>query len=255
MNPITGKKRARVDEDEDQDDYHPRYRPPPFCQDCGARSHPGICLPRCYHCDRRHPGVCTAFCKKCAEIGHSWRHCRLFVPEHMWRKQRRALRTIIDNVSISIPVIDPTPVATSTSLNAAILTQLDTALSGLHSKAGVPMHSRVTMNNVNITTNILANGRACHLAPDASLLNRVKRTPAGPRSGVPNTRPVPTDPIQTKHTFAQPAFARSASPKPMFSQPIFGQTAFSHPTFLQNNDIGMTPTWPRHTRFSANAKR
>jgi hypothetical protein len=55
--------------------------------------HPGTCFPRCPRCDRKHPGTCTAFCRKCAGIGHSWRHCRLSVPEHIWRKQRRGVHT------------------------------------------------------------------------------------------------------------------------------------------------------------------
>jgi hypothetical protein len=49
------------------------------------------------------------------------------------------VHTVIQNVNITVPVIDPAPVVTSTSLNAAILTQLDTALSVLYSKAGVPI--------------------------------------------------------------------------------------------------------------------
>lgn len=252
--PSTGKKRGRVDEEEDQDHYPPRYRSPPFCQHCGAKSHPGVCVPRCPRCEKKHPGTCTAFCRKCADIGHSWRHCRLFVPEHIWRKQRRGVHTIIQNVNITVPVVDPAPVVTSTSLNGAILTQLDTALSGFHSKAGVPMHSRITMNNVNITTNILTNKRASPIAPDTWLLNRVKRAPTEPRSSIPNTRPVPTNSIHTKPAFAQPAFARPAFSQPMYSQPVLGQTAFSHPTFSRKNDVGMTPAWPGQKQLFAHAR-
>jgi hypothetical protein len=52
--------------------------------------------------------------------------------------------------------------------SAALLSPnvLETALSGLHDKAGVPTHSRVTMNNVNITTNIIAKKR-----PDVDIFN------------------------------------------------------------------------------------
>ncbi|KAJ5472234.1 hypothetical protein N7530_006235 [Penicillium desertorum] len=253
MDPITGKKRGRVD-DEDQDDYPLRYRPPPFCQHCGAKYHPGICVPRCPRCDKKHPGTCTAFCRKCAGIGHSWRHCRLFVPEHIWRQQRRGPRTVIQNVSITVPVVDPAPVVTLTSLNAAILTQLETALSGLHDKAGVPTHSRVTMNNVNITTNIIANKRAPPIAPDTSLLDRVKRVPTEPRSSIPHSRPVPTHPIHTKPAFAQPSFTSPAFSQPMYSQPVFGQTAFSHPNLSRKNDVGMTPAWPGQKQFFAHAR-
>jgi hypothetical protein len=249
----TGKKRGRVD-DEDQDDYPLRYRPPPFCQHCGAKYHPGICVPRCPRCDKKHPGTCTAFCRKCAGIGHSWRHCRLFVPEHIWRQQRHGPRTVIQNVSITVPVVDPAPVVTLTSLNAAILTQLETALSGLHDKAGVPTHSRVTMNNVNITTNIIANKRAPPIAPDTSLLDRVKRVPTEPRSSIPHSRPVPTHPIHTKPAFAQPSFTSPAFSQPMYSQPVFGQTAFSHPNLSRKNDVGMTPAWPGQKQFFAHAR-
>lgn len=239
----TTRKRARVDESEDED-YNTRYRPPPFCPDCGVRSHPGNCRPRCHCCDKRHFGVCTAFCRKCTDIGHSWRHCRLFIPNHIWRKEHCGLHTAIQNMNITVPVIDPAPTYTPTSLNAAILSQLDIALHGLHRKAGIPNHSRVMLNNVNITTNILASERKGPLAPDTSLLDRVQRIPTGPRSNVHNTRPAATKP-----TFAQSAFARSA-----FSQPVFGQTAFSQPTFIHNNSIGMTPTWPRHIQLSVDSK-
>ncbi|KAJ5966983.1 hypothetical protein N7501_003231 [Penicillium viridicatum] len=159
------------------------------------------------------------------------------------------LRTTIQNVNITVPVIDPAPIFTPTSLNAAILSRLDIALHGLHRKAGVPNHSRVMLNNVNITTNILAAEREAPLAPDTSLLDRVQRIPTGPRSNIPNTRPAPTKPTPTKPTFAQSAFARSA-----FSQPMFGQTAFAQPTFAQNNSVGITPTWPRHTQLSVDSK-
>ncbi|OQE20899.1 hypothetical protein PENFLA_c015G02099 [Penicillium flavigenum] len=244
MNPSTGKKRGRVDGDEDQDDYPLMYRPPPFCHHCGAKYHPDICAPRCPRCDKKHPGTCTAFCRKCAGIGHSWRHCRLFVPEHLWQKQRRGVHTIIENVNITVPVVDPAPAMTSTSLNAAIRTQLETALSGLHSKAGLPMHSRVTMKNLNITTNILADKRAPPVAPDTSLLDRVKRVLTEPRSSIANRTPVPTNSIHTKPAFARPSFARPPFSQPMYSQPVFGQTAFSHATFSRKNAIGMTSAWP-----------
>ncbi|KAJ5511105.1 hypothetical protein N7453_003208 [Penicillium expansum] len=143
-----------------------------------------------------------------------------------------------------MPVINPAPVLTSTSLNAAILSQLDVALNGLHRKAGVPMHSRVTMNNVNISTNILSTERAAPLAPDTSLLDRVKPAPTGPRSNIPNNRPYPTKP-----TITQSAFARSP-----FTKPVFGQTAFSQPTLKQNTSAGMAPTWPRHSQPFATSK-
>jgi hypothetical protein len=97
-------------------------------------------------------------------------------------------------------------------VNAAILTQLDTALSGLHNKAGVPMHSRVIMNNVYVTTNILTHKKAPPVAPDTSLLDRVKRVPTEPKSSIPNRRPVPTDSIHIKPAFGQPSFARPAFP-------------------------------------------
>ncbi|CAG8306636.1 unnamed protein product [Penicillium nalgiovense] len=116
------------------------------------------------------------------------------------------------------------------------------------------MHSRITMNNVNITTNILTNKRASPIAPDTSLLNRVKRAPTEPRSSIPNTRPVPTNSIHTKPAFAQPAFARPAFSQPMYSQPVFGQTAFSHPTFSRKNDVGMTPAWPGQKQLFAHAR-
>ncbi|KAJ6128080.1 hypothetical protein N7471_009297 [Penicillium samsonianum] len=240
MEPTTAKKRARVDEADDQNDYPPRYRPPPFCQHCGARSHPGTCRFPCPRCDKRHIGVCTAFCRKCADIGHSWRHCRLFVPDQIWRKHRHGTHTTIENVNITLPVIKPASVLTPTSLNAAILSQLDVALGRLHRKAGLPMHARVMMNNVNITTSILAPERASPLAPDTSLLERVKPIPTGPGSNIPNNRPTTMKP-----TFAQSSFARSAFSQPMFSQPVFGQPAFSQPTFIQNNSVEMTPTYSR----------
>ncbi|KAJ5181119.1 hypothetical protein N7491_000674 [Penicillium cf. griseofulvum] len=97
----------------------------------------------------------------------------------------------IENVNIAVPVVDPAPVVTLSSLNAAILTQLDTALSGLHNKAGIPMHSRVIVNNLNITTNILTGKKASLVAPDTSVLKRVKRVPTEPRSSIPN---MPTNP-------------------------------------------------------------
>ncbi|KGO78285.1 hypothetical protein PITC_058980 [Penicillium italicum] len=237
----TAKKRGRVDESEYEEDYLSRYRPPPFCQKCGARPHLGTCRTRCHRCDKRHLGACTTFCRKCAEAGHSWRHCRLFVPHHIWSKQHCGLHTTIENVNITIPVINPAPVLTSASLNAAILSQLDVALSGLHRKAGVPLHSRVTVNNVNVTTNVISAERAAPLAPDTSLLGRVKPIPTGPRSNIPNIRPPPTKP-----TFAQ---SRSA-----FSQPLFGQVALSQQTFEQNNSVGMAPTWPRHSQPFASSK-
>ncbi|KAJ9485820.1 hypothetical protein VN97_g7525 [Penicillium thymicola] len=68
-------------------------------------------------------------------------------------------------------MIDPTPAITPTSLNATILSQLDIALHGLRRKEGIPNHSRVMLNNVNITTNILAAERTAPLAPDTSLLH------------------------------------------------------------------------------------
>ncbi|EKV06480.1 hypothetical protein PDIG_76770 [Penicillium digitatum PHI26] len=138
-----------------------------------------------------------------------------------------------------MPLFNPIPVLTSTSLDAGILSQLEVALSGLHRKADVSTHSRVTIKNMNTTTKILSAERLAPLAPDASLLNRVKRIPTGPRSNIPNTRPTPT-----KATFAQSAF----------SQPMFGQSAFSRPTFAQNNSVRKTPTWPRHRQPSANSK-
>lgn len=180
------KKRARDDEVDDEDGYPQRYRPPSFCQDCGARSHPGICRPSCHRCNRRHTGVCTAFCRKCADIGHSWHHCRLFIPDHIWRKEHCGLHTTIQNVNITVPVIDTTPAITPTSLNAAILSQLDIALHGLRRKEGIPNHSRVMLDNVNITTNILAAERTAPLASDTSLLHRVQRIPTGPRSNISN---------------------------------------------------------------------
>ncbi|KAJ5817174.1 hypothetical protein N7447_009407 [Penicillium robsamsonii] len=180
MEPTTTRKRRRVDESEDPDaydDHPPRYRPSPFCQDCGARSHSGTCRPRCHHCDRKHLGACTAFCRKCAEIGHSWRRCRLFVPHHIWVKQRYGMCTSIQNVNITLPLLNPGPSVTTTSLNAVILSQFDVALSGFHRKAGIPMDLRVMVNNVNITTNILDSEKAPPIVPDRSLLDRVQRVP------------------------------------------------------------------------------
>ncbi|KAJ5210051.1 hypothetical protein N7491_009863 [Penicillium cf. griseofulvum] len=219
MEATTAKKRARVDEVEDPGDYDD-YPP------------------------RKHIGVCTAFCRKCAEIGHSWRRCRLFLPHHIWVNQRYGMRTTIQNVNITLPVVNPGPVMTSTSLKAAILSQLEVALTGLHRKAGIPMDSRITMNNVNVTTNILASERAGPIAPDTPLLDRVQRTPTGPRSNIPSYRPTPMKP-----TFSKSAFARSSFSQPISSQPVFGQTAFSRPTFVQNNSVGITPTRPRHGGF------
>ncbi|KAJ5971307.1 uncharacterized protein N7479_001225 [Penicillium vulpinum] len=297
MEPTTAKKHARVEDPDDDDDYPPRYRPPPFCQDCGARSHPGTCRPRCYRCDKRHIGICTAFCRKCAEVGHSWRYCRLFIPDHIWRKQR-GRRTIIQNVKITVPIVDPAPVVTAATLNTAILAQLDTALGRLHSKAGIPMDSRVVLNNVNITT-ILA---PKPIAPDTPLLERVQRIPTGPRSSIPKNKPAPAKSsvaqsgfpcctlTQPTNIFApkttasiapdtslrdriqriptgprssipkwkvaptKPASAQSAFASSKFPQPIFGQTAFSLPTFIQTNDLSITPTWPHHSQPSPDSK-
>ncbi|KAJ5869293.1 hypothetical protein N7455_004234 [Penicillium solitum] len=117
----------------------------------------------------------------------------------------------IENANITVPVVDPAPVVTSTSLNTAILAQLQTALRGLHDKAGVPTHARVTINNVNITTNIIVKKRAPPIAPDTSLLQRVKRAPTEPGSSIPKTGPVPTSTTHTKPAFAQPSFASHGS--------------------------------------------
>ncbi|KAJ5424649.1 hypothetical protein N7445_010622 [Penicillium cf. griseofulvum] len=209
---------------------HPR-----FCQDCGARSHSGACRPRCHRCDRKHIGVCTAFCRKCAEIGHSWRRCRLFLPHHIWVNQRYGMRTTIQNVNITLPVVNPGPPFSLSSRSPLL---------GSIGKAGIPMDSRITMNNVNVTTNILASERAGPIAPDTPLLDRVQRTPTGPRSNIPSYRPTPMKP-----TFSKSAFARSSFSQPISSQPVFGQTAFSRPTFVQNNSVGITPTRPRHGGF------
>ncbi|CRL21005.1 unnamed protein product [Penicillium camemberti] len=96
------------------------------------------------------------------------------------------------------------------------------SLHGLHRKAGVPNHSRLMLNNVHITTNIIAAERKAPVAPDTSLFDRVQRIPTGPRSNIPNTRSAPTKPTYVQPAFARPAFAPSA-----LSQPVFGQTAFS----------------------------
>ncbi|OQE36725.1 hypothetical protein PENCOP_c011G04833 [Penicillium coprophilum] len=125
---------------------------------------------------------------------------------------------------------------TTTSVNAAILSQLDAALSGLHKKAGIPIHSRITMNNVNIRTNIIASVRAAPIAPDTSLLDRVQRIPTGPRSNIYNNKP-----RLLKPTFAQSDFARAAGSKSLFNQPVFGQSAFSQHTFIHDPSAGMTP--------------
>ncbi|KAI2709268.1 hypothetical protein CBS147332_6327 [Penicillium roqueforti] len=220
MEYTTTNKRARVDEAEDQYDY-PRYKRPHFCQDGRERSYQETYRSRCDRCDRNHIGACTAFCRKCAEIGHSWRHCRLFVPEHIWRRRYRGSRTTLENFNITVPVINPAPGCTPASLNAAILYELDKALSGLNRKAGISTHSRISINNVNITTNILApEPKDPPLPPDTSLMERVQRIPKGPKPNIPHFRPT------EKPSFAQPLFGGLA-----FSQPVFGQTAFAQ-TFM-----------------------
>ncbi|KAL2697481.1 hypothetical protein AAEP93_011385 [Penicillium crustosum] len=102
----------------------------------------------------------------------------------MWRQEQCGLQTTIQNLNITVPVIDLAPTCTPTSLNAAILCKLDITLHGLHRKAGVPNHSRIILNNVNMTTIILAAERKASLAPDTSLLDRVQRIPTGPRSNI-----------------------------------------------------------------------
>ncbi|KAJ5153845.1 uncharacterized protein N7500_009284 [Penicillium coprophilum] len=227
MESTTAKKRPRVDEADGPDDY----------DDCPL----GKCRPCCHRCDRKHSGACTAFCRKCAEIGHSWRRCRLFVPHQIWVKRHYGMHTIIQNVNITLPVINPGLLVTTTFVNAAILSQLDAALSHLHKKAGIPLDSRITMNNVNIKTNIIASVRAAPIAPDTSLLDRVQRIPTGPRSNIPNNKPRPM-----KSAFAQSDFTHAAGSKSLFNQPVFGQSAFSQPKFMHDSSVGMTPSWPRY---------
>ncbi|KAJ5520845.1 hypothetical protein N7463_001298 [Penicillium fimorum] len=220
----TTRKRPRVDDAEDPDaydEYHPGYRPPPFCQDYGARSYSGRCRPRCHYCDKKHPGACTAFCRKCAEIGHSWRRCRLFVPHHIWAKQRYGTHTTIRNVNITLPVVNPGPLVTTISLNAAILTQLDVALSGFPRKAGTPIDSRITMNNVNITTNIIPSGKTAPIAPDTSLLDRAQSFEASLcSSGILRTR-------------IKPACVWATCIHP----------AYIHTEYLCRDDTNLAPSW------------
>jgi hypothetical protein len=203
------------------------------------------------------------------------------------------MRTTVENVNITLPVANPGMAVSSTSINAAILSQLEVALEGFHKKAGRPVDSQITMHNVNITTHILAGppppiapdapllGRV--MQPDTPLLDRVQRFPTGPRPIIPGYGPTPVktefdepafirspffQPIASQPEFAQPAFtrsvfpppipgqpglaqpafARSAFPPPIPGLPVSGQTPFRQPTFLQNNSVGIPPTWPRHCR-------
>ncbi|KAJ5371852.1 hypothetical protein N7517_003858 [Penicillium concentricum] len=200
---------------------------------------------------KKHPGACTAFCRKCAEIGHSWRRCRLFVPHHIWARQRYGTRKTIQDVNITLPVVNPGPLVTTTSLNAAILSQLDVALSGLHRNAGIPLDSRITMNNVNIRTNMPATEQPAPIAPDTSLLDRVQRIPTRSRSIIPS-RPAPKKPAFNQSPFACSPFYELASERSAPIDPdmslldrvqristeprsiIPGRPALTNPTFNQS---------------------
>ncbi|KXG52176.1 uncharacterized protein PGRI_084600 [Penicillium griseofulvum] len=178
------------------------------------------------------------------------------------------MRTTVENVNIILPVANPGMAVSSTSINAAILSQLEVALEGFHKKAGRPVDSQIIMNNVNITTNILAGppppiapdapllGRV--MQPDTPLLDRVQRIPTEPRPIIPGYGPTPVktefdEPTFIRSAFSQPArqpeFARPVFPPPIPGQPVFGQTPFPQPTFVQNNSVGITPPWPRHGRL------
>jgi hypothetical protein len=80
--PSTGKKRGRVD-----GDLRTSYRTPYTFQDASCRSE-----------------------------GNGG---RMFLGGTLLHKQRRGVHTIIENVNITVPVVDPAPVVTPTSLNAS----------------------------------------------------------------------------------------------------------------------------------------
>jgi hypothetical protein len=241
MTPRAARKRAR---DEDDPPTHPRCIRPPFRPDYGRQSHQGACWPRCQSCDRKHPGACTAFCRKCTEIGHSWRHCRLFVPSREWQRRKRALNTRIENLNITVPVVNPEPVMTPASLNSAIRAQLKAALDELWRQVGPSVQARLTMQNVNITTNILPSEGAAPIPRDTSLLKRVKPNPTIHQTT--NRRPK-----YTKSSFGHSEARRPGFAPPVFGQPASVQAGFSGPTLSQKKPASY-PSWlnPNGLSFS-----
>ncbi|KAJ5463643.1 hypothetical protein N7475_008587 [Penicillium sp. IBT 31633x] len=139
----------------------------------------------------------------------------LLVPRHQGGQQQNPSPTVIQNVNIIVPVVHPGPVVTTSSLNAAILAQIEVALGGLPRRS-----DKVIMKNIRITANVLASEPApLAVAPDTSLLKRIQRLPTGPRSTNKN-RPVTS----------QSSSTGSSSSRPVFNQPDFNQASLSPPT-------------------------
>ncbi|KAJ5395137.1 uncharacterized protein N7487_009440 [Penicillium crustosum] len=156
----------------------------------------------------------------------------------MWRQEQCGLQTTIQNLNITVPVIDLAPTCTPTSLNAAILCKLDITLHGLHRKAGVPNHSRIILNNVNMTTIILAAERKASLAPDTSLLDRVQRIPTGPRSNIGSYKahlhPVGIHPVSIR--------SFSIFPTCVWSHCVFSADLYTQQ--LHRHDSNLAPSHP-----------
>ncbi|KAJ5124927.1 uncharacterized protein N7515_008752 [Penicillium bovifimosum] len=231
MTLSTTRKRKRA-QDDDYPPTQPREIRPPFCLDCGGRSHQGSCWPRCQNC---------AFCRKCGEIGHYWRHCSLFVPHKQWKqlkaKHKAYTRPRIESLNITMPVVNPEPVMNRETLNSAIREHLKVALDGLWRPVGHSLQTSPVINNVNIITKILPSELATRvIAPDTSLLQRVKPNPKTHQTT--NRRPK-----STKYSSGMSAAGRAAFGPPVFGQPASVGARISGPALSQKQPVSY-PNWP-----------
>jgi hypothetical protein len=233
---------------------------PPFCSECGKTAHEENCQKCWPHCDRYHDDKCTAFCRKCVGIGHSWKHCHLFVPDsNPQRRRRRRGQKIppsiyVGKVQIIVPVLNARPVTSPDKLNADILNQLKVALADLPHQ-GVSVPARVTMKNVNITTNLVTPSPASVAAAapgvkvvpkDTPLMERVQRPPTGPRSNASALQPQVSQQVYAEAYLSQYEFAQSGYTQPehgprSFGQPSFGPSPF---TFEPRYEFHPIRSWP-----------
>jgi hypothetical protein len=157
----------------------------------------------------------------------------------------------IGRVQITVPVINTAPVTTPAALNGDILRQLRVALADFQSQ-GVTIPARVTMANVNITTNLITRGAAAAaetaqpIPKDTSLLERVQRIPTGPRTDAPAFRRRMAQHPHVQSYSSQYSFSQSAFTQPVFDRHVFGDPSFepSSFSFEPPSQLRPIPTWP-----------
>ncbi|CAI7610499.1 unnamed protein product [Penicillium bialowiezense] len=250
-------KRKRADSDDGKEAHVNKLsqQEASICASCEREAHEGDCSEKCPNCDRRHRGKCTAFCRVCVGIGHKWLHCP-YSPYVNPRARgnrggrrhgrRRKPATYISRVNINVPVVNESPVDSPEALSDSILSNLRVALRDLEHQ-GVSTPTRVTMSNVNISTNLIARTDAIQTPfNDQSLLERVQRAARDPRPTVGGHPLTAYDPRSAPHD----AHSALHDPRSTAYDPRFAvhdaRSAVHDPRF-----VGHNPRFAAHDARSA----